>query len=109
MTVHEGDFARAKKETTSHDLELPALRGVSGETSGDTTPCRMTRVTLHGVVSPECERCWRGVDGWCCASHGVHGFEDWGLGGSAPAGCELPRLQSHRVKGSGSQGLGFRG
>ena len=23
--------------------------------SGDTTPCRMTGVTLHGVVSPDCQ------------------------------------------------------
>ena len=32
----------------------------SASLSGDTTPCRMTGVSLHGVVSPECcSLAWR--------------------------------------------------
>ena len=28
------------------------LEPIGGPSAGDTTPCRMTEVTLHGVVSP---------------------------------------------------------
>ena len=44
------------------DKALRAECGVAGDTTpaGDTSPCRMTEVTLHGVVSPE----GVGVGGW---------------------------------------------
>ena len=38
------------------DVAFSVLKFLSvsqGSVSGDTTPCRMTGVTLHGVVSPD--------------------------------------------------------